>query len=75
MCSCSVWSNMQAFKGIGTMFEYDNGVLVCKKHRTPAQKNADGFWCAKCSDESLRRQAMLVGGCVGKDADRAGGAV
>ena len=29
-------------------FEYDNGVMVCKEHRTPAQKDARGFWCRKC---------------------------
>ncbi len=33
------------------MFEYDNGVLVCKEHRTPAQKSGGEFWCCKCDDE------------------------
>ena len=30
------------------MFEYDNGVLVCKEHRTPAQKDDQELWCRKC---------------------------
>lgn len=28
-------------------FEHDDGVLVCKKHRTPIQKNSNGG-CPKC---------------------------
>lgn len=35
------------------MFEHDNGVLVCKEHRTPAQKNEHGFWCRKCVDRNI----------------------
>ena len=34
------------------MFEYDNGILVCKEHRTPAQKNEDGLCCRKCNEEA-----------------------
>lgn len=30
------------------MFEHEGGVLVCKEHRTPAQKSEKGFWCRKC---------------------------
>lgn len=33
------------------MFEYDNGILVCSEHRTPAQKDSEGFWCRECEEE------------------------
>ena len=42
------------------MFEYDNGVLVCTEHRTPAQKNENGFWCRKCADEEAE-QTIITG--------------
>lgn len=40
------------------MFEYDDGILVCKKHRTPAQKDDQGFWCRKCVDRIIEATAI-----------------
>lgn len=37
-----------------SMFEYDNGILVCEKHRTPVQKDENGFWCVKCLKEAIK---------------------
>ena len=33
------------------VFEYDNGILVCREHRTPVQKDDQELWCRKCVDE------------------------
>lgn len=40
---------------IKTMFEHNNGILVCTDHRTPAQKAPNGeFWCRACLQDSIR---------------------
>ncbi len=31
-------------------YKYDNGVLICEKHKTPIGKNKRGFFCRKCQD-------------------------
>lgn len=28
--------------------EYENGVLICSKHRTPISKKDGKFYCVKC---------------------------
>lgn len=42
------------------MFEYDNGVMVCKEHGTPAQKDENGFWCLKCEADDKKTNDIVV---------------
>ncbi len=45
---------------IRMMFEYDDGVMVCTEHGTPAQKNQDGLWCRLCNTEAISEDDRIV---------------
>ena len=39
-------------------YKYDNGVLICKEHKTPIGKNKNGFFCLKCYKDRQKKRLM-----------------